>query len=80
MAATDQARRRIERDPHDDVKQRLVSLASELRQARTAVPPGAGELEERLESAVSEVTGLLEEVTPRRRLRRAMFRGGRHSP
>jgi signal transduction histidine kinase len=62
MAATDQARRRIGRDLHDGVQQRLVSLALELRQARAVVPPGAGELEGRLESAVGEVTGLLEEV------------------
>jgi GAF domain-containing protein len=62
MAATDQARRRIERDLHDGVQQRLVFLALELRQAQAAVPPGAGELEGRLESAVSEVAGLLEEV------------------
>jgi GAF domain-containing protein len=62
MAATDRAHRRIERDLHDGIQQRLVSLALELRHARAAVPPGAGELEGRLESAASEVTGLLEEV------------------
>ena len=62
MAAADQMRRRIERDLHDGVQQRLVSLALELRQVRAAVPPGAGELAGRLESTVREVTGLLEEV------------------
>jgi signal transduction histidine kinase len=62
MAATGQARRRIERDLHDGVQQRLLSLAVELRQARAAVPPGAGKLEGRLESAVSEAAGLLEEM------------------
>jgi signal transduction histidine kinase len=62
MVATDPARRRIERDLHDGVQQRLVSLALELRQARAAVPPGAGKLEGRLESAVSEVAGLLQEM------------------
>jgi signal transduction histidine kinase len=40
-AAIDQARRRIGRDLHDGVQQRLVSLALELRQARAAVPPGS---------------------------------------
>jgi signal transduction histidine kinase len=62
VAPTDQMRRRIERDLHDGVQQRLVSLALELRQVRAAVPPGTGELAGRLESAVREVTGLLEEV------------------
>ena len=39
IAAADQARRRIERDLHDGVQQRLVSLALQLRQAQAAVPP-----------------------------------------
>jgi hypothetical protein len=62
MAVTDQARRHVERGLHHGVQQRLASLALELRQARAAVPSGAGDLEGRLESVVSEVTGLLEQV------------------
>ena len=52
---------RIERDLHDGVQQRLVSLALRLREVQAA-PPEAGELAERLEGAVSEATGALEEL------------------
>ena len=61
VATTDQARRRIERDLHDGAQQRLVSLALQLRAAQAALP-GAGELAQRLEGAVSEVNGVLEEL------------------
>jgi signal transduction histidine kinase len=43
VAASDEARRRIERDLHDGIQQRLVSLGLELRLAESSVPP---ELEE----------------------------------
>jgi signal transduction histidine kinase len=59
-AAADQTRRRIERDLHDGVQQRLVSLALQLRGAQAA--PEAGEMEQRLEGAVTEVNGVLEEL------------------
>ena len=62
MAAADQTRRRVERDLHDGAQQRLVSLALHLRAAQATVPPGAEELAERLESAVSEATGVQEEL------------------
>jgi PAS domain S-box-containing protein len=39
VAAGDEARRRIERDLHDGIQQRLVSLALALRAAETKVPP-----------------------------------------
>ena len=38
VAAADKARRRIERDLHDGIQQRLVSLALELRAAEGALP------------------------------------------
>jgi PAS domain S-box-containing protein len=38
VAASDEARRRIERDLHDGAQQRLVSLALQLRAAQAAVP------------------------------------------
>jgi GAF domain-containing protein len=38
VAASDLARRQIERDLHDGVQQRLVSLALELRSASTVIP------------------------------------------
>jgi signal transduction histidine kinase len=48
VAAADKARRRIERDLHDGIQQRLVSLALELRAAESAVPAGQEELREQL--------------------------------
>jgi signal transduction histidine kinase len=39
VAAADDARRRIERDLHDGVQQRLVSLGLELRATEAALPP-----------------------------------------
>jgi signal transduction histidine kinase len=62
VATADATRRRIERDLHDGVQQRLVYLALQLRAAQEAASPGAGELAQRLEDAVTEVTGALEEV------------------
>ena len=61
VATTDQTRRRIERDLHDGAQQRLVSLALQLREAQAALP-AAGELAQRLEGAVTEVNGVLEEL------------------
>ena len=62
VAAADQARRRIERDLHDGAQQRLVTLALRLREAQAALPPGAAEAAQRLDGAVAEVTGVLEEL------------------
>jgi signal transduction histidine kinase len=62
VATADAARRRIERDLHDGAQQRLVTLALQLRQAQAATPPGAGELAGRLERAVGEVSGALEDL------------------
>jgi len=39
VAASDEARRRIERDLHDGAQQRLVSLGLELRMAESTLPP-----------------------------------------
>ena len=53
VAAADEARRRIERDLHDGIQQRLVSLGLELRAVQAAVSPRHGELEGGL-SRISE--------------------------
>jgi signal transduction histidine kinase len=45
VAAADETRRRIERDLHDGVQQRLVSLGLELRAARATMPAQLGEFE-----------------------------------
>jgi signal transduction histidine kinase len=44
VAAADQTRRRIERDLHDGIQQRLVSLALKARTIETMTPPPAGEI------------------------------------
>jgi signal transduction histidine kinase len=61
VTTADATRRRIERDLHDGAQQRLVSLGLQLREAQAA-PPGSGELAQRLEGAVTQVTGVLEEL------------------
>lgn len=48
VAAGDQARRRIERDLHDGVQQRLVSLALNLTVAQELAAPEAGDLRQQL--------------------------------
>jgi signal transduction histidine kinase len=62
VAVDDAARRRIQRNLHDGAQQRLVTLILGLQEAQAAVPPGADELVQRLEGAVTEVAGVLEEV------------------
>jgi GAF domain-containing protein len=62
VAVGDAARRRIQRNLHDGAQQRLVTLSLGLEEAQAAVPPGADELAQRLEGAVIEVAGVLEEL------------------
>ena len=58
VAASDETRRRIERDLHDGTQQRLVSLGLSLRAAQEAVPPDQAELKQEL----AEVAGGMAEV------------------
>ena len=58
VAASDEARRRIERDLHDGVQQQLVSLSLELRR-RAADAPAGNELKEQLASASDEIDVIL---------------------
>jgi signal transduction histidine kinase len=62
VAAADQARRRIERDLHDGIQQRLVSLVLDLRAAETALPPGHPELRAELDRLAEGLAGALEEL------------------
>jgi signal transduction histidine kinase len=62
VTTADATRRRIERNLHDGVQQRVVSLALQLRAAQEAASLGEDELAQRLEGAVTEVTGVLEEL------------------
>ena len=62
VAASDKARRRIERDLHDGAQQRLVTLALQLRGAQAAVPPELAELGAELDRAVAGVADALDEL------------------
>ncbi|RCG17261.1 DUF4118 domain-containing protein [Sphaerisporangium album] len=62
VAATDETRRRIERDLHDGTQQHLVSVALELRTAALAVPPGCGDLRRRLDHAVNGLGDVVENL------------------
>jgi signal transduction histidine kinase len=62
VAAADETRRRIERDLHDGIQQRLVSLALELRFAESGVPPDQTELKRELARVADGLTGALDEL------------------
>jgi signal transduction histidine kinase len=62
VAAADEARRRIERDLHDGIQQRLVSLLLELQSAEVSDPPEAGELRVQLARTADSVVGVLDEL------------------
>jgi signal transduction histidine kinase/PAS domain-containing protein len=61
VTASDETRRRLERDLHDGVQQRLVSLALELRAAEEALPPD-DELRARLAHTAGGLAGALEDL------------------
>ncbi|HYZ29942.1 MAG TPA: PAS domain-containing protein [Thermoleophilaceae bacterium] len=62
IAAADETRRQIERDLHDSVQQRLVSLALMLRQAQGEVPDDLPDLQTSLARTADGLTDLLTEV------------------
>jgi signal transduction histidine kinase len=62
VAAGDLARRRIERDVHDGIQQRLVSLVLDLRSTEAAVPPRLPELRAQIAEVADNLTGSLEEL------------------
>jgi signal transduction histidine kinase len=62
VAATDEARRRIERDLHDGTQQQLVSLTLELRMVQAAIPAGLGELGSRLSRVTDRLAGVSDQV------------------
>ena len=62
VTAADETRRRIERDLHDGVQQRLVSLMLAQRGAAAAVPPELSELRAQLSGVVEGLAGALEEL------------------
>jgi PAS domain S-box-containing protein len=62
VTAADETRRRIERDLHDGVQQRLVSLALDQRQAEAMVPVGLRELQAQLSRVADGLAGAMEEL------------------
>jgi signal transduction histidine kinase len=62
VAAADETRRRLERDLHDGIQQRLVSLALELRSAATMVHRPSAELGDQLAEIAAGLTGSLGEL------------------
>ena len=62
VAAADETRRRIERDLHDGIQQRLVSLQLELRGAQATMPPGLGELERELSRLAEGLASAFDEL------------------
>jgi signal transduction histidine kinase/PAS domain-containing protein len=62
VTAADQTRRRIERDLHDGVQQRLVSLVLQERTAETMVPPEHRELQAQLSRLADGLEGALGEL------------------
>jgi signal transduction histidine kinase len=62
VAAADETRRRIERDLHDGIQQRLVSLGLELRAAQATVPAQLGELEDVLSRVGEGLASVFDEL------------------
>jgi signal transduction histidine kinase len=62
VTAADQTRRRIERDLHDGVQQRLVSLLLTQRTVQAMVPPGLSELQTQLSEVADGLAGALKEL------------------
>jgi signal transduction histidine kinase len=62
IAASDEARRRIERDLHDGTQQRLVSLGLEVRAAEADLPPERDDLRARLSGVATGLIAALEDL------------------
>ncbi|GAA3238818.1 HAMP domain-containing protein [Dactylosporangium siamense] len=62
VLATDQARRRIERDLHDGVQQRLLSLGLDIRRIELSVPAELPELRAELAEVVAGINGTVDDV------------------
>jgi GAF domain-containing protein len=62
VAASDEARRRFERDLHDGVQQRLVTLALEVRSAEALASGETGELGDQLGKVGDGLAGALDDL------------------
>jgi signal transduction histidine kinase len=62
VASADEARRRLERDLHDGIQQRLVSLALKARAAETMTPQPSNQIRDELSLLASGLTAALDEL------------------
>jgi signal transduction histidine kinase/putative methionine-R-sulfoxide reductase with GAF domain len=62
VAASDEARRRIERDLHDGTQQRLVSLGLAIRAAEANLSPDRADVRAQLEGVVDGLANALEDL------------------
>ncbi|MER7005345.1 sensor histidine kinase [Dactylosporangium sp. NPDC000555] len=62
VLATDQTRRQLERDLHDGVQQRLISLALDVRRAESDVPPELTQLRQQLSAVAAGLSGTVNDV------------------
>jgi PAS domain S-box-containing protein len=62
VAASDETRRRIERDLHDGTQQRLVSLGLALRAAEASVPPEREDLRAELSNVAAGLIAAVEDL------------------
>jgi signal transduction histidine kinase len=62
VAASDEARRRIERNLHDGTQQRLVSLGLALRAAEADIPPERDDLRARLSGVATGLVAAIEDL------------------
>jgi signal transduction histidine kinase len=62
VTSADETRRRIERDLHDGIQQRLVSLALDLRATEASVPAEHPELRTRLDRVAHGLGGALDDL------------------
>jgi PAS domain S-box-containing protein len=62
VAASDEARRRIERDLHDGTQQRLVSIALAVSAVEASIPPERDDLREELSAIAGELGDALKDL------------------
>ncbi|MET7403701.1 DUF4118 domain-containing protein [Dactylosporangium sp. NPDC005572] len=62
VAASDEARRRIERDLHDGAQQRLVALGLQIRMVEEALPTGLDSIRHDMSQVADHLTGILHDL------------------
>ncbi len=62
VTAADEARRRIERDLHDGIQQRLVSLGLELRAAQSAIDERPREAQRKIDAVAGGLTRTIDDL------------------